>query len=222
MAWKYVGMSPYNYCGNDPVNLVDPDGTRIVVYGSNAFQSKYNDTRSWLKEMNCDQLLVDIEKNPNIVVEIVEGGLNQIIKTRHSKSSHPKLTGVTIEWNPNVFMKNKSTYYSPAVTIMHEIKHVWDAMTDYNNYRTDISNGMNSYSNMAEYKAILFETGIAKQLEELPPDATISRNNSLGEIGMSTEGLSAMQQSTIAKHTNYPQIPKIDPPVILNKLLNNE
>ena len=26
LAHKYFGMSPYNYCGNDPVNRFDPDG----------------------------------------------------------------------------------------------------------------------------------------------------------------------------------------------------
>ena len=31
LAHKYFGMSPYNYCGNDPVNFFDPDGSYIKV-----------------------------------------------------------------------------------------------------------------------------------------------------------------------------------------------
>ena len=28
---KYYGISPYSYCGGDPVNLVDPDGEEIYL-----------------------------------------------------------------------------------------------------------------------------------------------------------------------------------------------
>lgn len=33
MADKYPGMSPYSYCANNPVKLVDPDGREIDVSG---------------------------------------------------------------------------------------------------------------------------------------------------------------------------------------------
>lgn len=31
LAHKYFGMSPYNYCGNDPVNKYDPDGRDVKI-----------------------------------------------------------------------------------------------------------------------------------------------------------------------------------------------
>ena len=33
LAEKYYHISPYAYCAGDPVNLVDPDGRKIVITG---------------------------------------------------------------------------------------------------------------------------------------------------------------------------------------------
>ena len=36
MAAKYGSMSPYNYCGGNPINLVDPQGSDIYQYDNNS------------------------------------------------------------------------------------------------------------------------------------------------------------------------------------------
>ena len=45
LAHKYFGMSPYNYCGNDPVNKVDPDGRETIkslwIKLPNSYDPKY-------------------------------------------------------------------------------------------------------------------------------------------------------------------------------------
>lgn len=33
LAEKYPGLSSYNYCANNPVMLMDPDGEKIVIVG---------------------------------------------------------------------------------------------------------------------------------------------------------------------------------------------
>ena len=32
MCEKYYSVSPYAYCGNNPVNRIDPDGREIWIY----------------------------------------------------------------------------------------------------------------------------------------------------------------------------------------------
>ena len=43
LAYKYFSMSPYSYCGNDPVNMVDPLGMQPVNY----IDSNGNKNISW-------------------------------------------------------------------------------------------------------------------------------------------------------------------------------
>ena len=50
MAEKYYSISPYSYCGGDPVNFVDPDG-RIIADAegtSEAFKKQFISTANYM------------------------------------------------------------------------------------------------------------------------------------------------------------------------------
>ena len=72
MSDKYPGVSPYTYCANNPVKLVDPDGRKVKPFGEDALQM----IKNTLKEE--DRAYVKINKR---------GYINKRILLSHKSNS---------------------------------------------------------------------------------------------------------------------------------------
>ncbi len=102
---KYYGVSPYAYCGGNPVNCIDPDGRDVVLHGDSINKSNsieqiqkgvgegiiinYSDNDSHLSYQICDgydasllskeaKLFMKIIDNHNVVVNINATSCNEL------------------------------------------------------------------------------------------------------------------------------------------------
>ena len=89
LADKYPSLSPYAYCGWNPVRLVDPDGREIWIVGDDGNRYRYNKGKVYYengKEYIGNDLFVSEVKN----------SLDRNRKHDYSKSTIDYFSGKTI------------------------------------------------------------------------------------------------------------------------------
>jgi RHS repeat-associated protein len=94
MSDKYPSLSPYVYCADNPIELVDPNGEEIVLfvnktkysYNGKNFVDKDGNIASFRQNSFESRVLSDLNKLYNSESNIIRGKLNDMMKSKHQHS----------------------------------------------------------------------------------------------------------------------------------------
>ncbi len=109
---KYYSVSPYAYCGNNPVNAIDPDGKEIWIY--------YNDANGQEQSfqyhigMNCT---VD-----NSVAQTIVSNLNEMYNNKDGSTVIDAIINCKTKYGyrqADTHSKEGEGYFSPATNIVN-------------------------------------------------------------------------------------------------------
>lgn len=172
MASKYPSLSPYVYCADNPIKLVDPNGEEIYVeidgvkytYNGNGLVGK--DGCEFIPKANSfgGRVLKDLNALKHSKSQLIRGKMDDLITSKHSHTI--KLASDETEFNQTLDKANASTpgegsgtvtYYNPFSTknncvdgdrlscavLTHELLgHGWDKDQGMYDANNKTSNGI--------------------------------------------------------------------------------
>ncbi|MBR5832614.1 MAG: hypothetical protein IKY79_08390 [Bacteroidales bacterium] len=191
MADKYPGLSPYAYCGWNPVKLVDPDGREIRIYYKNKsgiaklFERRkyivytpnmnYLGNNSFVKE-TVNALNYVIKGDTQGIINTISNDQENVVKIKKTyigndhyspKSNtikyHPQSGLLITDENGNSIEKGQS----PALGLLHELGHSYIDLYMTKEDKQEMSSFDNQYDLKEERWVIEnIETPAAKILGE--------------------------------------------------------
>ncbi len=115
LSEKYYGISPYAYCGGDPVNRIDPTGKYIkFAEGSSAtFIGQFYQAYEALSKAGAAEMINQAWYDPSFTITIKESDVSQF----DGKTNE-------ISWNPaSAVLTDENYILTPMEVLNHEFDH---------------------------------------------------------------------------------------------------
>ena len=163
---KYPSMSPYAYCANNPVILVDPDGRDIWIIGNDGTKTKYNPgekyegsdefTRETFNALNrnckyndASRALKHLANGQRYQIEIHFSENTQIDEDAGLYDATYK---AKISFNPYLGLRSKKTgkCITPATGLNHEFGHFLNMVEDIKKTKERLLTEVPLWGNMEE------------------------------------------------------------------------
>jgi len=175
LAEKYYSISPYAWCGNNPVRNVDPDG-RVLKYAPGYTQAFKQDVINTIRYMNTKGTSGNIKnimsKKETVFIKETSGG------SRFDANTN------TLYWNPEMgIVTTNGIKLSPATALGHEADHAQQWLNKPEQYKQDIKKEVSSYDNKEDRRVILgSEQDTAKKHEEIQEGETTRYDHSAEKV----------------------------------------
>lgn len=179
MCESYTYMSPYSYCLDNPVNVVDPDGKEVFILyqdkkgkykaffyngrqryvPNNQFVLDFVHTYNYLKANNIGTNVRNAVENADILIGVHEMNITQYI-------NESQMPIVLWESRKGIILSNGKRQ-SPAVRLEHEFDHAIDDWKSAKNHREKRMTYDEQYGNKEERRVIEgSETRTARKLHQ--------------------------------------------------------
>ena len=123
LSEKYYGISPYAFCNNNPVNLVDPDGKKLYFADrvSDVFKQKFAATIQFMNSKGTSGDLAELHES-DVIYYIAEIPLENMSLGENKSVFNYKEN--YIYWDYSHYAQTSSyILLSPATVLAHEAAH---------------------------------------------------------------------------------------------------
>jgi RHS repeat-associated protein len=174
-VYNSLNLNLYGFVHQNPLLYVDPDGRKIVISGSPAFQKQVKKMVAYLKRGGAASVWNKLEKRKEVItITESKGGSTGYTPATKTISIDP-LKGLLV---PPEDRKTKGkAVQSPAIGLVHELGHAYLDVTKPDRSKKESATKLNNFGHGAteEEKRVIreFETPAAKKLGE-PTRSTYS------------------------------------------------
>jgi RHS repeat-associated protein len=170
LAEKYLAISPFVYCANNPIIFIDTDGRRLVFAkdATSEFKNQFATAVKYLNEHGSGGILASLEKSKTVYTVEQISGVSQFVHK-------------TISWDPTLGVKtNTGKLLSPTTVLNHEADHANQFDKNPKQYKKDLNpeTGKDSeYGNKEERRVVEgSEKDTATKLGEIK-EGEVTRTN---------------------------------------------